>query len=60
MQEAQVVELVTPDTVPTVHKLGIFLLSNLAAFGATWLVERGYVGSLAAWHQHKANLAAKN
>ena len=57
MQEAQIVELVTPDALPMTHKAMIFLLSNIAAFAASTFVERGYIGGIAAWRQYKANSA---
>ena len=59
MPEDNVVELVSLDTLPFKLKLMIGLLGNIAALGAAYLVEKGYVGSLAAWHQHKANIATE-
>ena len=56
-QETNVVELVSANTLPLQHKLAIYLVSNLAAFAATMLVERGYMGGLAAWRTYKANSA---
>lgn len=59
MPEENVIEMITVDTLPTVHKLAIFLLGNLAAFGASMLVEKGYVAGLTSWQMSHQDVSTK-
>ena len=47
--EPNVIELPVAENLPTVHKLAIFLIGGIAAFGAQMLVEKGYLKGLSAY-----------